>query len=200
MTPPTLVALADVVPQAWRNGGGRTRELLRWPLDAHDDGAWSLRISVADIEADGPFSAYPGVERWFAVIEGAGVVLGFADGDRELRAGAAPLHFDGGDAPGCMLVAGPTRDLNLMARGGAGRMQAVVPGVEWVGAFAVRALYTAYVGVWRSEHRQLDLPAGTLLWSDAAGDAPWQFDPAGAGAGSDVNAWWLGFESQGHAR
>lgn len=198
MTLPTLVSLADAAPQSWRNGGGRTRELLRWPLELHDDGAWSLRISVADIEADGPFSAYPGVERWFAVIEGAGVVLCFADGDRAVRAGAAPLHFDGGDAPGCMLVDGPTRDLNLMARGGAGRMQAVVPGVEWVAPLAVRALYTAVAGVWRAEHRRLDLPAGTLLWSDAAGDAAWQFDPADAGTA--MHAWWLGFEPRGSAR
>ena len=49
------VALADVPAQAWRNGGGTMRELLAWP-DASD---WQLRVSVAEIEADGPFSAFP---------------------------------------------------------------------------------------------------------------------------------------------
>ena len=58
-------------PQPWRNGGGVTRELLAWP----DGGDWRVRVSVADIDADGPFSAFPGVERWFAVLEGAGVAL-----------------------------------------------------------------------------------------------------------------------------
>ena len=57
------IAQADVMPQAWRNGGGQTRELLAWPHGAD----WSVRISLADIEADGPFSPFPGVQRWFAV-------------------------------------------------------------------------------------------------------------------------------------
>jgi environmental stress-induced protein Ves len=34
-----------------------------------------LRISVAEITRDGPFSAFAGVQRWFAVLEGAGVML-----------------------------------------------------------------------------------------------------------------------------
>ena len=37
---------------------------------------WQLRISVAEIEADGPvLVASPACERWFAVLEGAGVAL-----------------------------------------------------------------------------------------------------------------------------
>ena len=65
------VRLADCPPQPWRNGGGVTRELLAWPQAAD----WRLRVSVADIERDGPFSPFPGVDRWFAVIEGDGVEL-----------------------------------------------------------------------------------------------------------------------------
>jgi environmental stress-induced protein Ves len=34
--------------------------------------AWRVRISRADIDRDGPFSAYPGVERWFAVLPATG--------------------------------------------------------------------------------------------------------------------------------
>jgi environmental stress-induced protein Ves len=40
----------------WKNGGGVTRELLAWP----GGGDWQVRISVAEIEADGPFSSFPG--------------------------------------------------------------------------------------------------------------------------------------------
>ena len=67
-----LVDLAATAPQPWRNGGGLTRELLAWP----GSGDWVLRVSVADIEADGPFSAFPGIDRWFTVLSGAGVRLG----------------------------------------------------------------------------------------------------------------------------
>ena len=104
------VHLADCPPQPWRNGGGTTRELLAWPQAAD----WQLRVSVADIERDGPFSPFPGVDRWFAVIEGAGVELTC----RAARSRSAPAtrrcSFDGEAAPACRLLHGPTRDLNLM--------------------------------------------------------------------------------------
>ena len=58
-----LIAAASVAATPWRNGGGRTRELLVWP-SAQD---WRLRLSLADIEHDGPFSAFPRITRWFAV-------------------------------------------------------------------------------------------------------------------------------------
>ena len=54
-----VVELCDAPEQAWRNGGGITRELLAWPADA----PWQLRVSVAEIIKDGNFSAFPGVQR-----------------------------------------------------------------------------------------------------------------------------------------
>ena len=108
-----LVAASSVVAAPWKNGGGVTRELLRLPASGDD---WTLRISVADIGADGPFSPFPGVTRWFAVLEGAGVRLAWPDRTLDVRRGDAPLRFDGADAPGCDLIAGPTRDLNVMVR------------------------------------------------------------------------------------
>ena len=51
---PRLIALAATPPQPWRNGGGVTRELLAWPAG----GGWQVRVSVAEIEADGPFSPF----------------------------------------------------------------------------------------------------------------------------------------------
>ena len=108
--------LVDPVP--WKNGGGLTRELLRWPAAGPGGQAdWRVRLSVADITADGPFSPFPGVTRWFCVLEGDGVVLGLPDGERTLRPGDAPLRFDGADAPACRLIGGATRDLNLMLQG-----------------------------------------------------------------------------------
>ena len=66
---PLIIEADAVTPQAWRNGGGQTRELLAWPSAAD----WSLRISRADIERSGPFSAFAGVQRWFEVLSGNAV-------------------------------------------------------------------------------------------------------------------------------
>ena len=108
-----LVPTSSAAPVPWKNGGGVTRELLRLPAGGDD---WTLRISVADIAADGPFSPFAGVTRWFAVLEGAGVRLAFPDRTLNVGPGDAPLRFEGIDAPGCTLLDGPTRDLNVMVR------------------------------------------------------------------------------------
>ena len=135
------VRLADVAAEPWRNGGGTTRELLAWPQPAE----WQLRVSVAEIERDGPFSPFDGVDRWFAVVEGAGVELAWASGTRTLRPGAAPLQFAGEAAPACRLLQGPTRDLNFMHRRGAGvaSMRPALAGSRAEGGLRWRALYVA---------------------------------------------------------
>lgn len=105
-------ALDAATPTPWRNGGGQTRELLCWP--SHD--AWQLRFSVATIQRDGPFSPFPGVQRWFAVLDGAGVALRWADATHTLTPQSPPLAFDGAVAPHARLLDGPTHDINLMLR------------------------------------------------------------------------------------
>ena len=122
-----LIHAQECAPQPWRNGGGQTRELLVWP----PEGEWQLRISRADIAADGPFSAFPGVQRWFVLLSGEGVVLDFDNHGLALRPGDTPLAFAGAAAPGCRLMGGPVRDLNLMCRGGSGGLAAVWPGAAW---------------------------------------------------------------------
>ena len=120
---------------AWRNGGGRTRELLAWPSAAD----WQVRVTIAEIEADGPFSAFTGIDRCFAVLEGAGVVLSLPAGERRLTAGDDAAAFPGEAAPMCRLIDGPTRDLNLMVRRGAGTasmQRKPASGARWHGVFA----------------------------------------------------------------
>jgi hypothetical protein len=136
----------DCAQVPWRNGGGRTRELLVWP-SAQD---WQVRVSVAEIAADGPFSPFPGIDRWFAVLDGAGVVLSLPAGEVALRPGDAALAFPGEAAPGCRLIDGPTRDLNLMLRRGARG--------EWRGLFADGTLW------WSTDpHEPLPTPRGWRL-------------------------------------
>jgi environmental stress-induced protein Ves len=182
-----LIHLDDVVPQPWRNGGGQTRELLAWPAG----GDWSLRISLADIENDGPFSAFPGITRWFTVVQGRGVVLHFGSEAVTLDPGADPVQFDGAAAPGCTLIDGPTRDLNLMLRGGEGDMRPVRPGEPWSCGFAQWGLFTAVSGTLRSTSGPpVPLPANTLLWQSDEAEGALRFEPGEPAPGP--LAWWLG--------
>ncbi len=194
-----IIQADSVAPQAWRNGGGQTRELLAWPNTSD----WRLRISRADITTSGPFSAFPGVQRWFVVLSGHGVVLHMPtpDGhslDHVLLPGHTPLHFDGGLAPGCALVDGPTQDLNLMARGGQACMLAVDADTDWQCSHTMGGLYTACSGIWGTTasvsasdgQRSLALPPHTLLWLAQAPATPMRFTPDHGASG---NAWWLGY-------
>lgn len=105
-----LISLSEAPAAPWRNGGGVTRELAAGP--AREDWAW--RISVADVTADGPFSHFPGVQRWFAVVRGEGVRLAVDGAVHEVVGTSAPLEFDGAAQVQSWLLAGPTQDLNLM--------------------------------------------------------------------------------------
>ena len=188
-----LVNLKDVPLQAWRNGGGVTQELLAWPT-ALD---WHCRVSVARIDSSGPFSAFAGVERWFTVLAGEGVVLRFGARRTMLTAGSEPLRFDGTAAPGCQLLDGPTQDLNLMLRSAAGRgaMREAQAGEPWHSDAEWRAVFA-----WDSTTLHIDrqppvpLPAGTLAWCDQAANAvanpAWQL----AGHAPRARAWWLHFK------
>jgi environmental stress-induced protein Ves len=173
----------------WRNGGGVTRELLAWPGPAD----WRLRISVADIAADGPFSAFPGVRRCFVLLSGEGVALDFADRSLKLRPGDAPLAFDGAAAPGCRLVGGPVRDLNLMIRGGTGGMAAVASGASWSAPAGAKAgLFARLPGRWSNGDQQCALPALSLLWFNARPPGDWYFEPDPTASATPAPVgWWL---------
>ncbi len=207
-----IVAAAQVAPVRWQNGGGLTRELLALPAG----GGWGLRISVADIAADGPFSSFPGVTRWFAVLEGAGVRLAWPGrAALDVRPGDAPLRFDGADAPGCALLGGPTRDLNVMLRDGFGRatLTPCRAGEEMriglaraLGVFATRPLRL------RDGGGSVDLPPLSLAWIDTTDTAPrawWVEDPTdelgrGAHTGEPPAArgplgWWIQIDAADRA-
>jgi environmental stress-induced protein Ves len=185
------VALDSIPPQPWRNGGGTARDLLAWPVEA-PAGEWLLRVSVAAITRDGPFSAYPGIQRWFAVVDGPGVVLALQQGESTVRAGAQPLCFDGEAAPGCRLLDGPTEDLNFMVRRDAGRgvLRLAVPGTEGPGPAPWRAFYAADATVLQAGDQHIDVPAGTLLWAVAGDTTRWHWPQAPRG----LRAWWLQWE------
>jgi environmental stress-induced protein Ves len=164
------VALADVAPSPWKNGGGVTRELLAWPNPA----AWVFRLSVAEVQADGPFSRFEGVQRWFAVLSGAGVRLRLGDPapieEPVLTPASPPFCFDGARPVDCRLFDGATQDFNLMVREGLARarMQRVNRHLNLQGAgIRTVAVWSGAAGaeLWTGEGRTL-LPAQTLAWQE----------------------------------
>lgn len=174
----SIICADDVSPQRWKNNGGWTRELLAWPHLSD----WLIRISVADIEADGPFSAFPGIDRWFAVLQGDGVRLL----DQSLRPGDAPLAFMGELAPDCRLLGGMTRDFNLMHRRAHGRIHvspadaALRPDARWVG------LFTASGGELSHGGRTMPLRPMSLAWCETPALQTCEFEAAEPGS-----AWWM---------
>lgn len=96
----------------WKNDGGWTTELARDPPEGE---SFHWRVSIAEIEQDGPFSAFPGIDRELLLLDGSGIELDIDD--------AAPLRlaqrfervrFAGEARVRCRLLAGPTRDFNVM--------------------------------------------------------------------------------------
>lgn len=100
--------------EPWANGLGQTAVILR----EADDGSWRLRISIAQVESDGPFSELPDTQRLLVPLE-APMELRFPDGRTQRANRFGVLRFAGAPAPHGVLPEGPTRDFNLMLRGDA---------------------------------------------------------------------------------
>lgn len=167
--------LRAVLPTArrrepWTNGGGFTEVILRQP----DNADWSLRVSIARVECDGPFSEFENTQRVLVPLD-APMTLRFADG-RELQgARFEVLRFDGAPAPFGALPEGPTRDFNLMLRHDAhGEMLARTlvdsmvllrePGVRWL-IYVNRGRASVGVG-----DELLALETDDAAWIDFAAD------------------------------
>jgi len=168
-----VVRLDDAAPHPWRNGGGVTRELLTWP-NADD---WILRLSVADIEKDGPFSAFPDVQRWIVALTGVGMELG-EPFNVQLEPGLPVYAFDGRFAPMCTLTSGPTQDLNLMiatnrASGWLRRLVLDNPSggkTHWLATQTEQASTLCGVFSWlgtsvRTQRETVAVPPRSLVWS-----------------------------------
>ncbi|MET0374587.1 MAG: HutD family protein [Rhizorhabdus sp.] len=112
-----VIRHGDCPEIAWKNGGGTTREIAVFPPGAGiSDFLW--RISIARVESAGPFSAFDGVDRVLAVLEGKLELRG-PNVSADLDDASAPFAFDGGTEVTGRPLDGPVLDLNAMARRGA---------------------------------------------------------------------------------
>ncbi|MFF1510086.1 HutD family protein [Streptomyces sp. NPDC058326] len=148
----------------WRNGGGATREIVSRPVDAR---AFGWRASIADIDRDGPFSTFPGVDRTLTLLAGDGVRLRCPGVfDRLLTRAGEQAAFSGDLALDAELPSGACRVLNIMV--GHGRWSArveqvagpVVPPSGHAGVFHVLR------GRWQSGVDGRVLTSGQGMWWD----------------------------------
>lgn len=98
----------------WKNGLGTTTEIAVNPPGAGlDEFTW--RVSIADLGASGPFSAFAGVDRILVQIEGAPMTLTHPGSENRLTL-LAPYHFAGELETYGALESPPARDFNVMVR------------------------------------------------------------------------------------
>lgn len=126
----------ELAVSRWRNGGGETREIISFPPGAARFG-W--RASIATLAQDGPFSAFPDIDRVITLLHGGPVLL-TAPGVQHLLTPQQPWAFAGELALTAKLQGSVSEDFNIMTR--RGEWQAAVEvvttpvsaphGVAWV--------------------------------------------------------------------
>jgi environmental stress-induced protein Ves len=119
----------------WKNGGGITHEAVRVP----ERGTFRWRVSIAHIDAAGPFSDFAGYARTMVLLRGAGVALRLTDGtQRIMRAPGDLAQFDGALGVECELMNGPCVDLNLMTSNAMGLREVRVERLRGSLSYAAR--------------------------------------------------------------
>jgi environmental stress-induced protein Ves len=113
---PLVLRASGYQRMRWKNRAGWTSEILKVHDGAErDTNDWLWRLSIAEIDADAPFSAFPGVDRQLVLLSGNGLRLRFDDGEaHDLLPPHGKLRFAGERPAFGELIDGPTRDFNLM--------------------------------------------------------------------------------------
>lgn len=139
----------------WKNGGGVTTEIYISPYS----GVFDWRVSIAKVNADGPFSAFTGYERHIMTLSGEGMVLDIAGRGKFPLEPLRPFSFSGDAKVHGSLSRGAVMDFNLMVRRDFGSGTLCVTECkagDKVGS--ERSLHLAYVlkGACKTEDHQLE--------------------------------------------
>jgi uncharacterized protein len=105
----------DYVARPWKNGGGTTRDIAVSPSGASLD-AFDWRLSLAQVDRDGPFSRFDNVDRTLVLLSGA-MTLHERDRRIDLMRNE-PFAFAGERAIEATVAGGSTLDFNVMTRRG----------------------------------------------------------------------------------
>ncbi|GGE89577.1 HutD family protein [Stappia taiwanensis] len=109
--PLRIIPAEALRPVAWVNGGGITREIA-----ADSDAAGVLwRLSLADVDREGPFSEFPAMSRTLTVVAGDGMALEAPEETLQAKP-LAPVTFSGTLPIMGRLPNGPVRNFNLIYR------------------------------------------------------------------------------------
>jgi uncharacterized protein len=116
-----ILRSADYPTRPWKNGGGTTRDIAVSPPGALlEDFDW--RLSLAQVDRDGPFSRFDNVDRTLVLLDGA---MTLHERDRRIDlVRHEPVTFAGERAIDATVAGGATLDFNVMTR--RGRVQHVV--------------------------------------------------------------------------
>jgi environmental stress-induced protein Ves len=164
-----LIRWRELAPQAWKNGAGLTRELAVSPPGA-GGASFDWRLSIAEVDRDGPFSAFAGIHRCIVLLSGAGMLLRETSGawQQTLAEPLVPFDFAGEAEVESRLIAGTSQDLNVMTRLGHWRSDVVAIHAAHTTAAADAGLLLCTEGVWHIDHADRRLEASqALLWRGA---------------------------------
>lgn len=182
----------------WKNGGGSTTELVRWPHNATlDNFVW--RVSIATIASDGPFSRFENIDRIIALIHGPGVCLRdtVAGIDHKLDQPMRTYAFAGEASIYCSTGGAVSRDFNTMTR--RGRAAARVVGLRQRSKMSTprNGLFLATAGRWHISDRdgftrEIYSDQG-VWWHDVQTDLPMYLAPQE----EDSTLLWVAIDMQG---
>lgn len=107
-----LLKKSDSLTMPWKNGLGSTAQIALYPPSADfASGDFLWRISSATVQSAGPFSQFPGFDRWLVVLSGEGLLLnGFP------LLPLSPFHFSGDELIHSDLLNDPVTDLGIIYR------------------------------------------------------------------------------------
>jgi len=148
----------------WRNGGGETREIISFPAGKMD---FDWRASIATIAQDGPFSAFPGIDRSITLLSGEGVhLLAAPDIGHSLNRVGEPFAFRGEQTVSARLLGGVTSDFNIMTRRTACRAQVIAAHETLSVSPAKGGVIYVLRGNWHLPDGTLFGPGEGFYWSE----------------------------------
>jgi environmental stress-induced protein Ves len=110
-----ILRSVDYVARPWKNGGGTTRDIAVSPSGASLD-TFDWRLSLAQVDRDGPFSRFDNVDRTLVLLSGA---MTLHERDRRIDlVRNQPFAFEGERALEATVGGGSTLDFNVMTRRG----------------------------------------------------------------------------------
>ena len=157
-----VIGPSEYLTMPWKNGGGVTTEICVSP----PTGDFDWRVSIATVNADGPFSTFTGYERHIMTLSGEGMVLDIEGRGRFNLEPLRPFSFSGDAQVHGSLLQGAVLDFNLMVRRdfGSGTLRVTqCQGGDRLGSEKSHHLAYVLQGECEAEGRQLEPNASFCL-------------------------------------